>query len=332
MRAFRQLIGIFSATGKSFRIDLFWQLSLAGLFVFLELVGVALLADLVGVIFLPEQTKTSPNVGSWTQDYFASELMFGVSLIAIYGFRTALISTVISYQYRLVYDLLQKLNRTIFSRTASSSSEISQEHVVQLGIVEANNVCVGVYLPMVRLASEAIAVIAIAAWAISSAPKFMSLFLALIALAVGLLLIFMRRFLLSWGKRRVVYDEQRNALLGFSTQASRELRGYKAVALAENSFSEVARLSMRFAWLQQTVKGCQKYWVETLVVICLGAVLFAGNIFEGILVDARANGVLVAVALTRVVPSVNRMGTYLNSINYFRHSLRVVTAYATTDA
>ena len=67
------------------------------------------------------------------------------------------------------------------------------------------------------------------------------------------------------------------------------------------------------------------------MVICLGAGFFAGNIFQELLIEARANGVLVAVALSRVVPSVNRIGTYLNSINYYRHSLRVVTGYATTD-
>ncbi|MDA7717829.1 hypothetical protein N8837_01070 [Pseudomonadales bacterium] len=242
--------------------------------------------------------------------------------------RTLLISFLVSIQYKLVYGYLAKASGTIIGLGFSDvASKLKKEQVAQLAIVEVNNISIGVFLSMVNLITESIVVIVLLSISLFSAPTIFASAIGIVGVIIYSWVRYIRGKLQKYGKARIILDEGRLSYANFSVDGALELHAYNVVEECQQKFNELTRQSIWYGWIQQVIKNCQKYWIELSVILSLGFISILALFIEQLNSEIQTAGILIGLSAVKIIPSLNRISSYNQSINYFKSSVDKITGF-----
>lgn len=297
-----------------------YEILLVVIFTLSELAGVLLLLPLLNYVverkFPVSVIETFERFGI---GQFSDELIF-VVLIGIYVSRFFITKYVILLQLREVYKILAGLNTKLFNRILSSGQIQKIEDVMQCGIIEANNVCVGFYMPLIRLVSEVLFVLASLVSLFILMPEMSAILFSMFAASVFVLQHSNKRSLSEYGSKRIIVDGERTAFFEFVSRSSLELKSYDVEKNAKYKFASLIEEYAVLGLKQQNIKMMQKYWIETLFVV--SAVLsFSISYFFISPSDTLQTAVVFGAVSIKTLPAFSRITNFNNSLHYFKSSV-----------
>ena len=302
-----------------------YQLFLVLCFTFSELFGVILLVQIINFLLF-KQFSPFVTAEFTFLDGLADRTIL-VLLIFLFFIRFLLTRTIILLQLREVYFLLQSLNSFLFSSIVDSRKTLKTEDVIQCSVIESNNICVGYYMQFIRGINELLFLCILLLSVFISAPAFSILLICTCGILLFSLQYYNKRILLRYGAQRVSVDEKRTSLLEFSANSSLELHGYGLQSKALNAFKNVMHEYSRLGMQQQKIKSMQKYWIETIFIMCVFACSLISIYSNFVIFDLASSGPIFAAAILKILPGINRLTSHFNSMHFYKSSLSKYTDF-----
>lgn len=240
----------------------------------------------------------------------------------------------VNSQNKVIYSFIGDCNKKVFEIVSTDFSEkdLNKEDLIQVGNIEINNVGVGVYLQLVRAASEVSMVLMMFLFLMFKLPYTVGTSLALIGILLLINLSITQKALKIWGKNRIGYDSKRISFYNLIFDGNDEVHTYKNKKKIFDNFSDVVSESMKLGRYQQVLKYLQKYLVEIIFLIAIAATSLFSTFIPEINNELNVSGVVFVLGIVKIIPSLNRIATYFNSINYFESSLaKVMNFYETAS-
>lgn len=292
------------------------------MFTLSELLGVILLLPILHyVIDRRFPTSVIDAIGNFGFFQPSDEALF-VYILGAYIVRFFLTRLIVHLQLREVYKILGLLNSRLFRKLLLSGRAQKMEDVMQCGMIEANNVCIGFYMQFIRLISEMFFVLLTLFSLFFLLPKLSLILFISFGLSVLILQKINKSRLSRYGKERVAIDGERTGFFEFAARGSLEVKAYNVTDRTLIKFEALIQKFASLGWKQQNIKMMQKYWIETIfvvsAVIALGFALFA----SGGQLDSVGTAVLFGSVAVKTVPAISRITNHNNSLHYFQSSIQ----------
>lgn len=285
---------------------------------FFDAIGIFLIIPIINLMLTQEATLFF--------DLSRTQLIIFTILLLVV--RTIFISFFVSRQYKIIYKFLRKLTTAIIKIGYKDIDGVyKKEEITQLGMVESNNVTVGVLLSLANLITETLVILILVSISLYSSPVVILISLIILSSLIFIWLSFIKKKLLRYGKDRVKIDEKRFAYANISTDGALEIHSYSVLDFCIKKFNELTTKSLWFAWIQQVIKNSQKYWIELSVIMTLSFISLMSIYISEISNDIITGGALIGLSLIKIIPSINRISTYNQSINYYTSSLLKIKSF-----
>ena len=300
----------------------------------LEALGALLIFFVVRVVTSPDAAFDVPIIGDLRERFPGVDdaTLFRYLAFAIGAFfvlRALAMLGQVYFQYRLTYgtavSVSDRLLRGYLRMPYAWHLRRNSAEMMRTAYSAVNEVVNHVLSPMVMLLSQALVVVGLAVVLLIAAP----LATLLVVLTLGGLVLLILRVvqprLFALGKTHQAMSRRSLQALQQSLHGVREVKLFGREEYFRAQFEGAQARMGRTQYLRQTLTETPRIMVETVVIGLLLAFLVTSGVGSGATDESLALLGLFAYAALRVMPTVNRMMTYLNQLRFGAAAARIVS-------
>lgn len=270
------------------------------------------------------------DVPAALQDWSRTQIVVAAifSLVGLYGIKAVYLAFVAWYQARFVFSLQLSLSRRLFDgylrQPYTFHLQRNSAQIIRNVVGETSQFSHVVTIPGMTLLSEGLVLIGICGLLLVIEPAGALVVMATVGFAGYIFYRLTRMRLLRWGEARHHHEGMRMQHLQQGLGGAKEVkllgRESQFLALYVTHDAAVARVAQR----QLILQALPRLWLEFLGVVGLSALVLTlleqGRSLESIVPTLG----LFAVAAFRLMPSVNKVMTSIQSLRYAEPVLRVL--------
>ncbi|MGH9033034.1 MAG: ABC transporter ATP-binding protein [Acidimicrobiia bacterium] len=299
-----------------------------------EALGALLIFFVVRVVTSPDAAFDVPIVGDLRERFPGVDdaTLFRYLALVIGGFfllRAVVMLGQVYVQYRLTYrtavSISDRLLHGYLRMPYAWHLRRNSAEMMRTAYSAVNEVVNQVLAPMVMLLSQALVIVALAVVLLIAAP--LATLLVLVTLG-GLVIVILRVVqprLLALGELNQAMSKRSLQSLQQSLHGVREVKLFGREDYFRAQFERAQAQMGRTQYLRQTLTETPRITVETVVIGLLLVFLVTSGVGSSATDDSLALLGLFAYAALRVMPTVNRMVTYLNQLRFGAAAARIVS-------
>ncbi|WP_026672551.1 ABC transporter ATP-binding protein [Alkalihalobacterium bogoriense] len=329
-KAFIKLLRLFNKKEKKKLILIFFLMIIAAFF---ETVGIGLIVPFVSVVTNPEIIQEQRAL-SIVYEYFnfqstASFTFFlAVLLLSIYIIKNLYLLLFYYIQNRVVLNQQVKLSRNLFQEYLSKPYlfHIQQNSALLLRNVneEVPKVFQGIVMSSFYLITEFLVIICILILLLTVAPLATLTATLLLGGSVFLFFKFFRKKVSRLGKEQQEVTGKMIKWVNQGLGASKEVKVTGKELFFVNAYTKYSQISANNLRFKNMLEHAPRLFIETIVVtvvlITMVIIIFQGTNTSNLL----ATLALFAMAAFRLMPSINRVISMVNTIRYSQPALSIV--------
>lgn len=324
---------VFSILEKEQRTTFFYLMLLTFFAFCLEVVGIGTLIPVLNLIARDDFISNNPWIadiglfdGSPSKDTL---LIYLLSFFVFFSLvKSAYLAFLARKQSIFAYSIIGVISTKIYNlylnRPYSFFLSKNSNTLIRNTIIEVNQLGSGLMNPLLSLITEVFIILAVSFVLIIVEPIGYIVTIALLGTATLLFVLSTKKYLQKWGARRQKLDAKRLRAISESFQTIKELKllhkqesfisNYKKI-IAENIYV----MSMN-TWFQNLPRIFLEFVSMLGLCTLIMILLVLGNNFDSILATMG----LFTLAIFRVLPSLNRISTSIQSIRFSMASIDVI--------